>query len=156
MKRIFGALIFCLLLNVAAAEADLKALLEDAQKALGPLHTWSLEQKADFYNEHVYHHEGTRRGVPSSDVLSREDAIFCAQQGLMAYLNCGEDALEAFIVDVDYWIDAWPDEDREHEFYDIRFVQQTENGLRGRYQVILSPVTGNVIDLYDLDQLRQH
>lgn len=155
MKRIFGAVLLSLLLTVAAAEADLQSLLEGAQNEQGPFYTWTFRQKADFYNEHVYHREGTRRGAPGEDAISREEAVVRANKALCTYLSCKEEALAAFVIDVDFWIEAYPDQDREHEFYDVHYLAQGENGLTGRYQVILSPYSGEMIDLYDLDKLRQ-
>ena len=155
MKRIFGAVLLSLLLTVAAAEADLQSLLEEAQNEQGPFYTWTFQQKADFYNEHVYHHEGPRRGVPGENAISREEAVARANEALCAILSCDEDALTAFVIDVDFWIEAYPDQDREHEFYDVHYLAQEEGRLTSRYQVILSPYSGEMIDLYDLDKLRQ-
>lgn len=155
MKRIFGAMLLSLLLTVASAEGNLQALLQEAQDELGPFHTWTFQQKADFYNKHVYHHEGTRRGVPGEAALSREEAILRANEALCTYLSCGEEGLADWVTDVDFWIEAYPDQDREHEFYDVHYLAQENGRLTSRYQVILSPYSGEIIDLYDLEKLRQ-
>lgn len=127
-----------------------QALREEVERR-GNLYTWSFEKKADFYNTHRYHGVGTRRGVPCSHVLQREAIVEAAMQYRLTVAGASEAELSGCIIDVDDWIEAWPDEDREHEFYTVLFATQTApHEFRSEYQLMLSPYTGEVTEFINL------
>lgn len=132
-----------------------QALAEEIER-YGDFHTWSFEKKADFYNTHVYHGVGTRRGVPCAHVLPKDAIIDAATQYLLTVSGVSEDELAAYIIDVDYWIEAFPDEDREHEYYDVHcFTQTAPHQFHSEYQLMISPYSGTILECIDLDDHRQ-
>lgn len=80
MKRIFSRLL-CAALALMMLLAALPSMAETNDSAFqealdaeierwGNVYTWSFEKKADFYNTHVYHGVGTRRGGPAPTCCS--------------------------------------------------------------------------------------
>ena len=89
--------------------------LAEAIGQYGDFHTWSFEKKADFYNTHVYHGVGTRRGVPCSHVLQKDAVVNIAKEYMLSAVGVSEEELSGYVIDVDYWIECQPEEDTEHE-----------------------------------------
>ncbi len=166
MKHVFSRLL-CTVLTLAMLAPALPVRAESSPSAIqaalqaeierwGDYHTWSFEKKADFYNTHVYHGTGPRRGVPCPHVLQRDMVVEAAMQYLLTEAGKTEAELAGYIIDVDYWINAWPDEEREHEYYSVLFAAETApHQFRSAYQLTLSPYTGEVIDMLDLNAMRE-
>ena len=98
----------------------------------GPFYTWSLEEKADFYNKYVYHNTGTRRGVPDERHIGTEAVKNLAYDYLCSYLDCIKDDLSDYIPDVDFWVEVNMQDFDEHEYYSVCFL--TENTDTGKYE----------------------
>lgn len=132
-----------------------QALQEEIER-WGDVYTWSFEKKADFYNTYRYHGVGTRRGVPCSHVQQKDAIIEAATMYMLNSIGLSKEALAAYITDVDYWIEAFPDEDKEHEYYSVLFATETApHQFRSEYQLMISPYSGEVLDFIDLDEHRQ-
>lgn len=135
---------------------DLQQAMQTEVERWGDVYTWSFEKKADFYNTYRYHGVGTRRGVPCDHVLQKDVIIDTATYYLLSVVSVPEAELAAYIIDVDYWIDAFPDEDREHEYYTVLFAAQTApHEFRSAYQLMLSPYSGDILDFIDMDDHRE-
>lgn len=146
---VLAALMMCTAIPAMAEDPDAmfqQALQEEIER-WGDFYTWSFEKKADFYNTYRYHGVGTRRGVSCSHVLSKDAIIDAATQYLLAEAGVSEEELSAYIIDVDYWIEAFPDEDREHEYYSVLFATPTApHQFRSQYQLMVSPYSGEVLE----------
>ena len=99
--------------------------MNNAISTKGPFYTWSLEEKADFYNKYVYHNTGTRRGVPDERHIGTEAVKNLAYDYLCSYLDCIKDDLSDYIPDVDFWVEVNMQDFDEHEYYSVCFL--TEN-----------------------------
>lgn len=148
-----------LMLLLAALPANAETPLQDAMNAeierSGEFYTWSFEKKADFYNTYVYHGVGTRRGVPCSHVLQKDVILESAKQYLLTEIGLTEEALSAYLIDVDYWVDVLPEEDMEHEYYSVLyFTEAAPQQYLIKYQLMLSPYSGAVLEFIDLDDYR--
>ena len=148
-----------LMLLLAVLPANAETPLQDAMNAeierSGEFYTWSFEKKADFYNTYVYHGVGTRRGVPCDHVLQKDVILEAAQTYLLTTVGVSESELAAYLIDVDYWIDVLPDEDVEHEYYSVLYMTQTASQqYRNKYQLMISPYSGEVLEFIDLDDHR--
>ena len=157
------ALLILSLVNTCPAEAtsgiDANDLftqeLKNAIFTKGQLFTWSLEEKADFYNKYVYNNTGTRRGVPDERHIRPETVKNLAYHYLCSYLDCTEADLSDYIPDVDFWIEVnMPDFD-EHEYYSVCFLTNKTDSCNyeNSYQLMISAYTGLLIQLLDIDQL---
>ncbi len=165
MKRlaIIAAACFMLLCSfcLAAAEEytheEIMSALRQAVAERGEFYTWSFEEKADFYNHYVYHNQGSRRGVPDGSCMDAAAVTETARQCLQAYLTEEriDDDLSKYVIDVDFWIECFTDQEREHELYSISFIEKypspSADGKTGicRYQITVSPYSGEVWNLFD-------
>ena len=137
---------------------DRKQSLIPMNKAIstkGPFYTWSLEEKADFYNKYVYHNTGTRRGVPDERHIGTEAVKNLAYDYLCSYLDCIKDDLSDYIPDVDFWIEVNMQDFDEHEYYSVCFLtENTDSGkYENTYQLMISAYTGSLIQLLDIKQM---
>lgn len=166
MKHIFSrswisALMILLLLTSVSTFAedesiDFHQAMQAEVERWGDVYTWSFEKKADFYNTYRYHGVGTRRGVPCDHVLQKDVIIDTATHYLLSVVSVSEEDLAAYIIDVDYWIDAFPDEDREHEYYTVLFAAQTApHEFRSAYQLMISPYSGDILECLAMDDHRE-
>lgn len=121
----------------------------------GPFYTWSLEEKADFYNKYVYHNTGTRRGVPDERHIGTEAVKNLAYDYLCSYLDCIKDDLSDYIPDVDFWVEVNMQDFDEHEYYSVCFLtENTDSGkYENTYQLMISAYTGSLIQLLDIKQM---
>lgn len=132
----------------------MKDALNAALAEKGPIYQWSLAEKAAFYNQYVYHGEGTRRGVPDERHIPPEAVKKQAPLLLAGCLGCDLEALSSYTVDVDFWIEAYMDEpDREHEFYTVCFLQvgNADETPHIVYQLQLSAYTGELLEAMNLE-----
>lgn len=139
---------------LATDEGSIETTLNAALSEKGPFYLWSLEEKAVFYDQHVYHGVGTRRGVPDARHIQPEIIKANAPVLLAACLNCGEDELFQYTIDLDFWIDAFPnDPDREHEFYSVCFllVDSAQEKPHNVYQLQISAYTGELVEAIHLE-----
>lgn len=152
------ALLLCAAIPAMAEDQDAlfqQALQEEIER-WGDVYTWSFEKKADFYNTYRYHGVGTRRGLPCAHVLQKDAIIEAATQYMLTVVGVSEEELATYIIDVDYWIEAFPEEDREHEYYVVLYFTQTvPHQFRSEYQLMISPYNGDVLEFIDLDEHRQ-
>lgn len=160
MKRtLIGLLCAALALTMLAATAVAEASTDDFQQALseaieqyGDFYTWSFEKKADFYNTHVYHGVGTRRGVPCDHVLQKDAVIDIAKAYMLNTVGVTDAEVSNYVVDVDYWIECQSENDTEHELYAVAFLTQiAPHTFRNEYQISISPYSGEIIQFYDRD-----
>ena len=166
MKRlaIMAAACFMLLCSfcLAAAEEytheEIMSALRQAVAERGEFNTWSFEEKADFYNHYVYHNQGSRRGVPDDSCVDAATVTETARQCLQTYLKEEniEDDLSKYEINVDFWIECFMDQEREHELYSVCFFEKysspSADGHKGigRYQLTVSPYSGEVLELFDI------
>ena len=149
------ALMLLLATFSATAESAFQLAMNAEIERSGDFHTWSFEKKADFYNTYVYHGVGTRRGVPCSHVLQTDVILASAQQYLLTQIGLTAEDLSAYLINVDYWIDVLPDEDTEHEYYSVLYMTQTApHQFQSKYQLMISPYSGDVLEFIDLDDHR--
>lgn len=138
------------------------ALYEAAEKN-GPTYTWSFQEKADFYNKYIYFNKGSRRGVPDETCLDTDTVIEIAKKHVAEYLteNKIDADLEQCLIDVDFWIECFMDQEREHEYYSVLFFKEREKPTEDRkiyssqYQVALSPYSGEVWYFTDLKKEKE-
>ena len=129
----------------------------------GPTYTWSFQEKADFYNKYIYFNKGSRRGVPDKTCLDTDTVIEIAKKYVTEYLteNKIDADLEQCLIDVDFWIECFMDQEREHEYYSVLFFKErekpTEDGKTNssQYQVALSPYSGEVWYFMDLKKEKE-
>ncbi len=151
-------LMLCTAIPAMAEDQDglFQQALQEEIERWGDVYTWSFEKKADFYNTYRYHGVGTRRGVPCVHVLQKDAIIEAAKAYTLTCIGISEDELAAYIIDVDYWIEAFPDEDKEHEYYSVLFATETTpHQFRSEYQLMISPYSGEVLEFIALDEHRQ-
>lgn len=155
IRLLCAVLALMLLAATAMAETasdDFQQALAEAVEQYGDFHTWSFEKKADFYNNHVYHGVGTRRGVPCAHVLQKDAVIEAAKTYMLTEAGISEAELAELVIDVDYWIECQPEADAEHELYSVAFLTQiAPHTFRNEYQLSISPYTGEIIQFFDRD-----
>lgn len=156
LTRLLCAILALMMLGTAAmaevASDDFRQAMTEAVGQYGDFHTWSFEKKADFYNMHVYHGIGTRRGVPCNHVLQKDAVIDIAKAYMLTMVGVSEEKLSGYVIDVDYWIECQMEEDAEHEMYSVAFLTQiAPHTFRNEYQISISPYSGEVIQCFDRD-----
>ena len=139
---------------------DEQILAAQAQliKEIGPFYTWTFQEKADFYNKYVYFNQGTRRGVPDETCLDKETVINIGKNALTTYLvdNGYDTNIEQYYIDVDFWIQCFMDQEREHELYAVAFLAKTKRKTMDidlyitHYQIKVSPYSGEVWEIVDV------
>lgn len=137
-----------------AEEESFKIALDAAIKENGPFYTWTLTQKAAFYDQHVYHGIGTRRGIPDERHIPPETVEENAPALLSACLDCDAKDLSQYTIDLDFWIEAFTDsEDKEHEFYSVCFLRIDEKvgTPHNVYQIMVSAYSGELIEAIDME-----
>ncbi len=155
MKRLLAIALLCLTaLSAQGEDMSVEDALNAALHENGPFYAWTLEQKADFYNEHVYRNAGTRRGVPDDRHIAPDTIRVNAADLLAACLGCNAEELEPYTVDIDFWIEAFPGvEGVEHEYYSVCFLLPDAQGevRRNVYQLMVSAYTGRVMEALNLE-----
>lgn len=138
----------------AEENSSFQAVLRDAIKMNGPFYTWTLPEKAAFYDHYIYHGSGTRRGVPDERHISPAIIRKNAPILLAGVLSCSVEELSQYTIDLDFWIEAFMDcEEAEHEYYSVCFLQiDSQSGIpHNTYQLTVSPYSGDLLEAIDME-----
>lgn len=100
-------------------------------------------------------------GSPYLLGVSHTCVIFSCIKDVTLIENKIDADLEQCLVDVDFWIECFMDQEREHEYYSVLFFKEREKPTEDRkiyssqYYVALSPYSGEVWYFTDLKKEKE-
>lgn len=135
-----------------AANDTYQSILKEMENEKGYFYTWSLKDKANFYEQHVYDSDssGMRRAAPSSQAISENKAIQTVRNVIIEKFSIEANALDSLICERNYFKGNMPGSRQQTEMYLIRYLEgnpQKPDALRSVYQVSIDAYSGEVLSI---------